>query len=663
MSILDAFHSLGSKINKVKGGDTQETAEGVVSEKFPELKIETSNEEITKLTKKWQSKWEDSDVFKQVEESSKDNEDYWKGKQFDQPKVDKSHPLMDNVIFEAVETWLPQVTRRNPDPTVQLSRKEQQTKENLAYASELQKELAEIADEIVLRLKLKKTARHWGLYTVGALKPSWDLDRDMPTVKVIRAKKLVLDPDATVDEEIGYTGSYYGEHRKMQAGKLLDMLNEIGGEEEGIKAIKEKVHADDEVKAQLGTELGFIEWWTEEYICWTMGDKVLMKKKYLHWNDDETTKEEAPYNEDGTPQLDEAGQPLMIENTIEGFNHFRTRRLPIILLSVFNLGKQPVDDTTLIGQNLAGQDLVNKRLKQIDKNADSMNGGMVVSLERAGMTMQQATRITEALRKGGTVAIPTGAVNEAIARMSAPALPGDVFLQLQDTRIRIRDIFGISGSSAAGLSSEETVRGKMQNRLLDTDRIGGGFSEYLEQVADNVYNWFVQLLYVYDDRYAGQSHPKVRISVKEGSLLPKDSLTLANQAIDLAGQNRMSLIDLYKALDYPNPEEMAANVWLEANAPEVLFQNDQRIQQVLQARQAAAAGTDKPVSKSINFKDLPPEGQAQLAKQAGLELNPEAIAANAEHSAQMEAAKEVAMEAAKRSIPVPEPTKASNPQV
>ena len=264
-----------------------------------------------------------------------------------------------------------------------------------------------------------------------------------------------------------------------------------------------------------------------------------------------------------------------------------------------------------------------------------MNGGMVISLERSGMTKDQAAKVTEALRRGGTVAIPTGSVNDAIARMSAPSLPSDVFVQLQDTRIRMRDMFGTRGSSPAGLDSEKTVRGKIQNRMLDTDRIGGGFSEYLEQLADKSYNWFVQMLYVYDERFVGKPKPKIRVSVKEGSLLPKDSLSLANQALELAGQNRMALVDLYKALDYPNPEEMAANVWLEANAPEMLVGGDNRVMQVIQSRQKNASG-DKPVSKSLNFKDLPPEGQAQLAKQAGIELNPEAIAAYNENQKRSE---------------------------
>lgn len=626
MSLLDAFYSLGKNLNKARGKSAEaETEQGVVSEKFPELRLDIPNEDLLNLTKGWEKEWIESDVYKEWLTQIEENENYWKGKQHDQPKGGKDRPLVDNVIFESLETYLPQVTRRNPDPMCTLSRKEKQTPENLAFAQELQKELGEIADEVVLRLKLKKGARHWAIYLIGALKPGWDMNKDIPTVKVIRPRKLILDPNATVDED-GYTGKRYGEYRKLPASDILSTLDQIGGEEEGIKKIKE-LAVDKDNQPALATEIGFIEWWTEEYMCWTLGgEKVLMKKKNPHWNYDKKVQEEAPYDEQGNPQLDENGQPMMIEKDVLGVNHLPVPKIPIILLSVFNLGKQPVDETSLIGQNLASQDLVNKRNKQIDKNADSMNGGMVVSLERSGLTGHQAKGVTEALRRGGTVTIPAGSVQDAIARMSAPELPVTVYNQLADTRTRMRDIFGTSGSSSAGLASEDTVRGKLQNRILDTDRIGGGFSEYLEQMADSVYNWFVQLLYVYDERYTGTEKPKVRVSVKEGSLLPKDSTTLANQATELAGAGKMALLDLYKTLDYPNPEEVAANVWLEANAPEILYSNDQRIQQVIEARKNATA--NKPPNESINYKDLTPDAKAQMLKQAGIDADPEAIAAN-----------------------------------
>ena len=160
-----------------------------------------------------------------------------------------------------------------------------------------------------------------------------------------------------------------------------------------------------------------------------------------------------------------------------------------------------------------------------------------------------------------------------------------------DTRNRLKDIFGTRGSNPAGIASEDTVRGKIINRSLDTDRIGGGVSEYLEQFADDIYNWFVQLLYVYDNAYQflpETTPPKVIISVKEGSLLPKDSTTIANQAIELGNAGKMALIDMYERLEYPNPKELGANVWLEQNAPHLLYANNPLIQQALALQQQSA---------------------------------------------------------------------------
>jgi hypothetical protein len=265
-----------------------------------------------------------------------------------------------------------------------------------------------------------------------------------------------------------------------------------------------------------------------------------------------------------------------------------------------------------------------------------MNGGLVVSIERSGLTKDQAKGVTDALHKGGTVLIPTGTPRDAVDRFNAQGLPADIFNQLVDMRNRMRDIFGTRGSSAAGIESETTVRGKVINKTLDTDRIGGGISEYLEQLSDGLYNWFTQLLYVYDNTYALMPNkPRVKISVKEGSLLPKDSTTIANQAIDLATAGKMSTLDLYKKLDYPNPEELAANVWLEINAPEVLYEKDPRVAQVMQMRQDANKEPEKSPSQSISFKDLPPEGQVQMAAKVGIVLDAEGIAANEAHRTEM----------------------------
>lgn len=645
-AILDAFYSLGRNLNKTKGSTIPETEQGVVSEKFPELTLEMENEDLISLTKKWKKSWDESKVFADWKTKSEENENYWLGKHFQRPEVDKTRAIVDNIIFESLETYLPQALRKNPDPMVNLDDEEEQSEQNLNYAKSLQKKLGQLADKLILRLKLKKITRHWAIYLLGVVKFGWDMNRDIPTQKVIRVAKLILDPNCTIDED-GYSGEFIGEHRKLTASVLLNMLSNIQGEKEAEKTIKDAVK-NQSGGEDLGTEIGFIEWWTDQYMCWTLADKVLMKKKNPHWNYESQKPVMADPMTGEAPIDQTTGQPQT--ETVPGTNHFEVPQKPYLFLSVFNLGKQPIDDTSLIGQNLSNQDVINKRVKQIDKNADSMNGGMVVSGERSGLTQQQSKGVTGALRKGGTVWIPTGTPDDAVKRSTAPALPSDIFGQLVDMRNRTRDIFGSRGLSSAGLTTEDTVRGKIINKDLDTSRIGGGLSEFLEQLADGMYNWIVQLLYVYDDKYAVmQVKPKVNISVKEGSLLPKDSTTVANQSMELAGAGKMSLIDLYKNLDYPNPEELAANVWLEANAPEILFGNDKRVQQVVQMKQDAARPEITPPSESINYKDLPPEGQSQLAAKAGIQLHPEAIAAHQSLKQETE-----------RSIPLPDTSEKSS---
>lgn len=585
---ITAYETLGADINKSKLSPESEIKEGVVSNKLPELTLEMEDSEIIKLADKWEKDWKESPKKQEWEKQIEDNENYWLGKQFDSVRADKTRPMVDNLIFESLETYLPQATRRNPEPLVTLDAREDSTPEKLQYVDKVKHRLGDLADKNKLRLKLKKSARHWAIYMLGVAKFGWDLDKDMPIVRIVRPKKIILDPDATIDED-GYTGNRIGEYRKLEASKIYA----IAGDEISPET---KKFMDDMIKDDTATEIQFVEWWTPTYMCWKLGSHIIMKKKNPHWNYDQTEMAE---------NVDDYGNVTQVPNEIAGINHFPSPEMPYKFLSIFNLGDQPMDKTSLIGQNLANQDLINKRNKQIDKNADSMNGGMVVSLGRSGLTQSQAKGVTEALRKGGTVIIPDGSPREAIDRYPAPGLPNDVYNQLADTRSRLRDIFGVKGSSQAGLESEDTVRGKILSRGLDTDRIGGGVSEYLEQFADDIYNWFVQLLYVYDSAFqfvGAGTPPKIVVSVKEGSLLPKDSTSIANQALELARMNRISNLDLYKRLEFPNPEELAANVWLEVNAPQLLYKDNPLIQEALRIQQAQKQAEEQSKMESDQMK-------------------------------------------------------------
>jgi len=578
---------------KTLGADIEETTEGIVSEKLPELTLNMSDTDLVTLFDKYERIWKNSPKKTDWEKQIEENEKYWLGQQHDNAKADKTRSMVDNLIFESLETYLPQMTRRNPEPIVALvaSEKEADDSENptkTAYVHKVKNRLADLSDLNKMRLKLKKGARHWAIFQLGVAKYGWDLDKDIPIVRIVRPKKLILDPDATIDED-GYTGNRIGEYRKLEADIILGIISNEKGNEEAIKAINEKIGKDG--TDGKGTEIQFIEWWTPQYLCWKLGKNILLKKKNPHWNYDKTEQPEPTDIASEGVSVDTYGNTDVQPVETKGFNHLPVPQMPYSFLSVFNLGDQPMDKTSLIGQNLTNQDKINKRNRQIDKNADKMNGGAVISLSRSGLTQGQAKGVVEAVRKGGAVIIPDGAPQDAIYFPDVKGLPNDVYNDLVDTRSRLRDIFGTAGSSQAGLSDEKTVRGKILSRGLDGDRIGGGVSEYLEQFADDIYNYLYQLLLVYDPAFqfvGGGIPPKVIISVKEGSLLPKDSITIANQAIELGTANKMSLVDMYKRLEYPNPEELAANVWLETNAPHLLYKNNPLVAEAMQMQQQTA---------------------------------------------------------------------------
>lgn len=557
LSRFGGFLTLGKDVNKVQGDDLQQ-AEGIVSSLLPELTIDTPDKELLKLKKQWTKAWErDQGVLHQKQ---KDVERYWRGRQrdgffdnddsvgliTDQSGLGFTHAKVDNLIFEALETFLPQATRKNPEPIVTTD----ETPEGKELADKVRKMLISLSDTLVFKLKLKSVVRNWALYYLGVVKVGWDFIENEITMVVLRPQKFILDPHATITEKGVYTGEYIGEFRQDTAEKLIERFPK---KEDFIKRF---------VDDNLGTKIQYVEWWANNgrILFWTLKDEILNKTLNPHWN-----------YEDERTVTDEFGV-----ESVESFtpdNHFRTPQIPYTFLSVFNLGKRPYDETSLIEQNLGNQDLITKRYRQIDRNVDGMNGGWAISGEKSGITKEQAASAIRAFREGRGVWIPQGSVQDAVQNITGQGLPADVFNNLQDGRNQLRNIFGVSGSTPEGTKQEQTVRGKIIVAQQDQSRIGGGVSEYLEQFSDRVYNWFVQLMYVYyDEEHIGSVIGKANametvrlrnedldrqliVSVKEGSMIPKDPLTQANQAIDLATAGLISPLTLHERLDDPNPKE------------------------------------------------------------------------------------------------------------
>jgi hypothetical protein len=554
---ISSVLSLGANVNKAGTGREDEEKQGIIDTREDNLdKVLGDDQELILLANKWEQKYKGYD--EEIRKRQEDCENYWLGKQFPQANIQEgSRPIADNLIFEATETFLPEATKQNPEPTVTCDN----TEEGNQYASLWKDMLIANADTQHLRLVVKKIARYWSLYFLGVAKISWDEKQDNFATNAINPQKLILDPDAEILEGGKYVGGYVGERRETTAEKLVEMFP------------KAKQKITQMVEGKMGTRLRFVEWWTQEKVFFTMKDIVLDKYENPHWNYSKKTK-----------KVDEFGQEQEVEE--QGDNHFVEPEMPYVFLTVFNLGKHPHDDTSLIYQNLANQDLVNKKLAQIDRNTDNMNNGIVLSGK--SFTREQATEAVTALARGDALWVPDGAIGESYRRDVAPALSPTVYTELQDLRQELRNIFGVRGSSAQGVSSEQTVRGKIIIGQKDSSRIGGGISDSIEQVCDSIFNWWVQMMKVYysEDNFIGilgeekafqfyklkqNIKRKLIVSVKEGSLIPRDELSKRNEAIDLWGAGALDPETLFERLGFADPKQAAETLYLWKFAPQSLF--------------------------------------------------------------------------------------------
>jgi hypothetical protein len=262
--------------------------------------------------------------------------------------------------------------------------------------------------------------------------------------------------------------------------------------------------------------------------------------------------------------------------------------MPYTFLSVFSLQERPHDVTNLIEQNIPNQDRINDRDDQISRNLRTGNNS--IALSGLSFNTETAHQAAVALEDGDPVLVPGGKVNEAIQRLPASNIPPAVFQSLENDKLALRQIFGTQGISADQMDEQTTARGMILNQSHSATRIGGGIGDSLEQVADNIFNWWAQLYAVfYDEPHYGaimgngraveyvqisnqNLNRKFVISVSPNSMQPKDEITEQNLAIDLANKGWLDPINLFKRLNYPNPMETAKMVTIFRVNPQLYMQ-------------------------------------------------------------------------------------------
>ena len=559
---MDAFaQNIAGVTNLIEDGtnkvflDNGLPEEGVGPEMEDDLDLPMTDGELLELRDQWENK--NAEYLPKIRTKQEKNKTYYLGTQ-KQSFSQGVSPIPSNLIFEATETFIPQALAKNPEPVVWSDN----TPEGKEAAGDIKTMLQFHADILCLRKKLGVMVRHWGIYYLGVVKHGWDMKNNDISTEIRKPQNFILDPDGYVNEYGDYVGAFLGERIESSGQELADLYP------------RHKDYVFIKTGGKMGTVCTRTEWWTNDYCFVTFEDEVLDKHRNEFFN-----------YPGKTTSTDEFG--VEHEETLEGQNHFATPKMPYTFLSVFSLQEHPYDDTNLIEQSISNQDRITERDYQIDKNLRISNNSLLISTNAGNA--ETAKQIASGIEDGDPILIE-GAIGDNVQRLPASALPNGLMNSQESDKNTLRSIYGTQGVTAQAPNENTTARGMILNSQMDSSRIGGGVGDALEQVADNVFNWWLQLYYVFYDQkhYAaimgsGQSVNYVElimsnqtrrfvVSVTPDSMKPKDEITEMNQAIQLADSGWLDPISLFKRLNDPDPMQTAQMVTLFRISPEQYYQ-------------------------------------------------------------------------------------------
>jgi len=179
---------------------------------------------------------------------------------------------------------------------------------------------------------------------------------------------------------------------------------------------------------------------------------------------------------------------------------------------------------------------------------------------------------------------------QANLHLPANNIPDSIFRAQDTDKMTLRSVFGTQGLTPQPQNEDTTARGMILNQSHDSSRIGGGIGDSLEQVADNVFNWLLQLYCVfYDEPHYGAIMGNGRaveyvsivnsnltrkfvVSVAPNSMAPKDEITQVNNAIERWGAKAIDPIGFMKEINDPDPMNSAKRLVLWTTNPQMYAQ-------------------------------------------------------------------------------------------
>lgn len=534
-----------------------------------------------------------NDIYYRGEQTVDEEEDY-----FDID--DKVRPI-ENRIFLSIETLIPIVTNRTPEPVLFTD------SDNKEEVDALAKVLVGKYEEDNVRSEVRIATRNWSLYRLGLLKLVYDAQMEDFTTKHVRPQRCLFDPVGLTMHEMKY---------------VIELISEPLGEVLTKFPDKKK-----EILAHLGlmgdntdmnTEVNYWEFWTNEIVCWKLGSIILEKSLNVFFDF------ETPEN-----------------------NFLRVPTKPYSELNrVFSLGNSIYDDTSLAEQVRSMQDGIDSIYKNVMEDLGD-RGSLAATGD--GISKEELAKIRNGTDdklwfEGGTD------IRQVMQRIDPKSVNPLSMPLKQEMSNQSDNIMGTHGSSRGEQGSQETYRGRQLLKDQDTGRTQP-ISDAIERMMTRVYGLWVQAIKVlwtdekavtYTDdkganeiiRFKGdQIHPGMKLRIKPGSLLPKDKFVERNEALELLGAGRIDDETLYEKLGDPNPKERAKKVYIQnavisgqimqpgfLDVSQILFPGIK--QEIMQQLQEGGADPMMMMSMMGMQPPMGPEGQPQGGPQGAPQVMP-----------------------------------------
>lgn len=517
--------------------------------KEEEFSSEQSEDELINQIENWYK--ESEDIYSILEKIRKQNLDYYNGKQTDVEKIrGKRSRAVENRVWMAVETMVPIATSRLPDITVKSEKNDEKSQ---TIALDLQDIINLKFEENRIKEKSERWTRDMIMKRLGIWKIEWVQHRDDFEI-IVRDPKHVRIPVYGANER---DLKYIIDELELSDEQVIKKFGE-----DKLKKLKEATPENKGSDKVRKKNFKILETWTNDYVVWSSG-KLILKK------------EDNPYFSDNVNK-----------------NYIKEKTKPYVIGAVFKTKESMIPETDYIQQTIPIQDNINKRKRQIEDIAQKVANPMLL-IDSQVMSEEKAATITN---EEGLILYGKDAADGSKVRFENPGqLPAYVFNDLQESRGAFDNIWGVHSTTRGERQGKETLGGRMLLRQGDMGRIDLVARE-LERSYGKLAIWATHMIKMFYENnrtfnilgpdglrfienFRADEIGDVELIVKPGSTLPKDEISLRQEALQLWQQGAIGIKTLYKQLQLPNVDE-AVNDFIETRSGRIFQQSQQPPQQL-----------------------------------------------------------------------------------